>query len=102
RMLLSAKELVDANRGALAISNAIDDKTWTKDAIATSEDAGSRGHQSLRIDGDQAARGNLDAVFLLEEVELWSLADGHDDGVALNQRLTAIVESGIEALVLVE
>ena len=44
------------NRRTLSVANAIDNETRSEDAIAAREDAGSRGHQRLRIHCNQTAR----------------------------------------------
>ena len=79
-----AEVFIDSDRRALAVADAINDQAWAEDAIAAGEDSGGRSHQRLRIDGDQAARRQLNLVFWREEVETRRLPDRHDDGVALD------------------
>ena len=98
----AAEELVDADCGALAVGDTIDDEARAKDAVATSKDAWRGGHEGFGVDGNEAARGDLDAVVGGDEVELGGLADGHDDGVAVEDRLGVVEEGGVEAAVFVE
>ena len=56
----------------------------------------------MRIHRDQSAGRNIDLVLRLEKVEARSLADRHDDGVAVEHGLAALIESRIETPVFVE
>src|SRR5208282_5039600 len=101
-MFIFAEVFVDSDRGAFAIAYAVDNQAWAEDAIAAGEDSSSRSHQRFWIDGDQAAGREFDLIFEREEVEARGLADGHDDGVALDLAFAALEERRIEAFVLIE
>ena len=100
--LLPRKIFVDAHGCAFAVADTVDNQARSEHAIATGENSRSRRHQGLRIHRDQAARRDFNLVFWSEEVETRRLSDRHDDRVALDLGLTVLVESGIEALVLIE
>src|SRR5437899_10781106 len=101
-MLMPAQEFVNGHGRTLAAGHAVDDQTWTEDAVAASEDAVCGGHQGLRIHSDQAAGRDFDAILGLQEIKLGRLTNGHDDSVAVQLSLAALVEGRIEALVLIE
>ena len=92
RVFAAAEVFVDADGGALAVGHAVDNQPRAKDAIAAGKDARRRGHQVFAIDGDQPAGRDLHAVFRAQEFEVGRLADGHDDGVAVELSLAAVVE----------
>ena len=54
--LLATEKFINANRGALAVSHAIDDQARAEDAVAAGKDSVRRGHQSLRVYRNQPAR----------------------------------------------
>src|ERR1700690_1616129 len=99
-MLVFAEVFVDSNRGAFAISYAINNQARTEDAIAAGENSGGRGHQSLRVDGDQSAWRQLNLIFGSEEVEARGLADCHNDRIAFDLAFAAFEEGRVEAFVL--
>src|SRR5579871_5232111 len=101
-MLSTAQLFVNPHGCAFAVTNTVNNQSRSEDAIAACKDARSRGHQSLRIHCDQSARRNLDLVFGSKEVKPRRLADGHDDGVALDLALAVFVERRIEAAVLIK
>src|SRR5579872_1915649 len=101
-MFVLAKIFIDSDSRTFAVTYAVDNQARSENAIATSEDPGRRSHKCLRIDRDQATWRKFHFVFRREEVEARGLADGHDDGVALDQAFTAIKKRGIETSVLIE
>src|SRR5581483_7565987 len=88
--------------GSFPIGNAVDDEPRPKYAVAAGKDSRRRGHQRLRIDCNQTAGGDLNFVLGLEEIELWRLANGHDDRVTLDYIFRSLIESGIKPPVLIE
>src|SRR6266567_7549864 len=101
-MFSAAKKFVNPYGRALAIADAVNNEAGTEYTVSAGKNAGSRRHQGLRINRDQAARGKLNLVFRREKVETRGLADRHNDGVALDLGFAVFVERGIEAFILIE
>src|SRR5438445_5733065 len=102
RVLVTAQVFVDADGCTLAVGHTVDNQARSEHAITTGEDARSRCHKRLRVYRNQAAWGDFDAIFRLQEVQAWRLADGHDDGVAFYLRLTVLKKRRVETLIPVE
>ena len=102
RMLLSAKVLIDAHGRSLAVANAVDDEAWSERTIAAGEDPGRRGHQRVAIYTYQPAWRNQHPIFRPYELQIRSLADRENDGVAVELGIAILVEGWIETAVLVE
>src|SRR5215470_14245781 len=101
-MLPTAQILIDSNCGPFTVADTVNNQSGPEHAITASEDSGCRGHERLRIHRNQAARRNLYFVLRGKEVQTRRLPDRHDDGVALDLALAALVERRIEAPVLIE
>src|SRR5690348_9675228 len=101
-MLSAAQVFVNSHGCAFAVSNTVDNESRSEHAIAACKNSGRGRHQSLGIHSDQSARRNLNLVFGSEEVETRCLADGHDDGVALDLTFAVLVKRRTEAAILIE